>query len=128
MPDLMRSKWTIPAFSVLIGLAYLGAAIAGHNLQLGLEMFAVMAVFGVGVVLGGRSETIRGLRGDGRDERFQLLDLRATATTAVVLILALLAGFINEIAHGRSGIEYAWPCAVGGLAYLVSIVYLRLRG
>ncbi len=33
-------------------------------------------------LLGGRSETIRGLRGNGRDERFAMLDLKATAVSA----------------------------------------------
>ncbi|MBO0684534.1 MAG: hypothetical protein J2P45_15355, partial [Candidatus Dormibacteraeota bacterium] len=129
MPDLMRSKWTLPAFSVLMGLVMLGAATAGGRVLDGLEMLGVMAVAGLAFVLGGRwSETIRGLRGDGRDERFQMLDLRATAYTGLVLILAIIGGFLVEIARGHSGDPYTWLGAIGGLAYLASVVYLRLRG
>jgi hypothetical protein len=35
-----------------------------------------MAGFGLFILVAGRSETIRGLRGDGRDERFAQIDLR----------------------------------------------------
>ena len=34
-----------------------------------------MTAFGALILLGGRSETIRGLRGDGRDERFRKIDI-----------------------------------------------------
>jgi drug/metabolite transporter (DMT)-like permease len=128
MPDLMHSKWTVPGASVLVGLVYLGSEIIGGHPWLGVQMFGIMAVFGAAVLLGGRSETIRGLRGDGRDERFAMLDLRATAFTAVVIILAILAAFSFEVAHGRSGMQYAWLGAVGGLTYLASVIYLRIRG
>ncbi|MBO0684957.1 MAG: hypothetical protein J2P45_17540 [Candidatus Dormibacteraeota bacterium] len=128
MPDLMRSKWTLPAFSVLMGLVMLGAATVGGQALLGLFMLGVMVVFGLAVLLGGRSETVRGLRGDGRDERFQMLDLRATASTGLVLILAIIAGFLIEIARGQSGEPFTWLGAIAGLAYLASVVYLRLRG
>jgi hypothetical protein len=40
---------------------------------------AVLAAFGLIILLAGRSETVRGLRGDGRDERFAQIDLNATA-------------------------------------------------
>jgi hypothetical protein len=128
MPDLMRSKWTLPGLSVLIGLAYLGAEIIGGQAWLGVELFALMAVAALALLFGGRSETIRGLRGDGRDERFATLDQRATAYTGLVIILALLAGFLFEVAHGRSGMQYVWPNAVGGLTYIASVIYLRIRG
>ncbi len=127
-PDLMRSKWTLPGLSLVIGLVYLGSEVIGGRPLLGVEMFGIMAVAGAAILLGGRSETIRGLRGDGRDERFATLDTRATANTALVIILALLAGFAFEIAHGRSGMQYVWPCAVGGLTYIASVIYLRIRG
>ncbi|MBO0685693.1 MAG: hypothetical protein J2P45_21255 [Candidatus Dormibacteraeota bacterium] len=128
MPDLMRSKWTLPAFSVLMGLVVLVAAVIGRQPLLGVWGFGVMTVFGLAVLLGGRSETVRGLRGDGRDERFQMLDLRATAYTGLVLILVVIAGFLVEIARGHSGDPFTWLGAIGGLAYLTFVVYLRLRG
>jgi hypothetical protein len=124
---LKRSKWTLPGFSVLIGLIYLGAEIVGGNAQVGVAMLAVMMVFALAVLLAGRSETVRGLRGDGRDERFQMLDLRATAYAGVAVIAAVLAAYVFEIAHGRSGLQYAWLATVGGVIYLASVIYLRIR-
>jgi hypothetical protein len=42
-------------------------------------------------------------------------------------MLAVIIAFLFEIAHGRSGEPYAWLGAVAGLAYLASVVYLRIR-
>ncbi len=126
--DVMRSKWTVPVFSVVVGLILLGANIAGHQLGLGLWSLGVMTVFGLAVLLGGRSETIRGLRGDGRDERFAMLDLQATAITGLALIIAIVVAFIVEVARGHSGEPYDWLGAIGGLAYIAAVIYLRVRG
>lgn len=124
-----RIHWALPALSLLAGVAYLVAFSAGGKLQLGLEAFGVMIAFGIGLlVFGGRSETIRGLSGAERDERFAMLDLRASAYTALVLILAIVGGFIFEVAQGRSGAPYYWLGALAGIAYLVCVTILRFRG
>jgi hypothetical protein len=123
----MRSKWFLPGFSVLLGLMLLVAAAIGGQARVGFWMFGVMGVLGLAILLGGRSETVRGLRGDGRDERFEKLDLRATAYAGLALMLAVIIAFLFEIAHGPSGEPYAWLGAVAGLAYLASVVYLRIR-
>lgn len=126
--DVMHSKWTIPVFSVAIGLVVLGASAIGHQTIWGLWSLAIMTAFGVAVLLGGRSETVRGLRGDGRDERFEMLDLRATAFAGTVLILAVIVAFIVEVSRGHSGEPYTWLGAIAGLAYIGSVVALRVRG
>jgi hypothetical protein len=59
----------------------------------------VLAVFGLFFLFAGRSETIRGLRGDGRDERFAQIDLQATAVAGLALIVAWLVA----TARGQSG-------------------------
>ena len=79
------------------------------------------------VVLGRRSETVRGIL-DHRDERLASIDLRATAVTAVVMILAVLAGFVVEVARGQDGMPFALIGAVGGVAYLGAVGYFRVRG
>lgn len=126
--DVMHSKWTIPAFSVVMGLVLLGANIVGHQLVLGIWSLGIMLVFGAAVLLGGRSETVRGLRGDGRDERFALLDLQATALTGLALIVAVIVAFIVEVARGHSGEPYDWLGAIAGLAYIAAVIVLRVRG
>ena len=111
--DVMHSKWTVPAFSVVMGLVLLGANIVGHQLVLGLWSLGILVVFGGAVALGGRSETIRGLRGDGRDERFAMLDLQATAVAGLAVLIAVIVAFIVEVARGHSGEPYDWLGAIG---------------
>ena len=126
--ELCRSKWWLPALGVVIGIAYFVVEAIAHNLQLGAEMFGIMVVFSVGVLLAGRSETVRGLRGDGRDERFAMLDLKATAFAGTVLITAVIVGFMVELARGHSGAPYMWLGVIAGVAYLVAVAWLRVRG
>jgi len=77
-------------------------------------------------VLGRRSETVRGLL-DRKDERITGIDLRATAFTAMVLIVAVLVGFVIQVARGGSGWPYDLLGAIGGVSYLLAVAYLRLR-
>ncbi|HUZ77351.1 MAG TPA: hypothetical protein VMV93_07190, partial [Chloroflexota bacterium] len=59
--------------------------------------------------------------------RWQLIDLRATAITAIVLILALVAGFVSELLKGHTGAPYTWLAAVGGLTYLLAVTVFAKR-
>jgi hypothetical protein len=86
-----------------------------------------MTATGLVFVVGGRSETIRGLRGDGRDERFAMIDLKATATAGFAVILAVIIGLLVEVSEGHSGSPYTWLGAIGGLVYILAIGVLRLR-
>jgi len=126
---ISKSKWFIPAASAVAGLAILGASWLGGQPGAGLAGLAIMVAFGAFVLLAGsRSETIRGLRGDGRDERFAMIDLRATAFSGLATIIALIVAFLVSIARGQSGSPYDWLGAVAGLAYIAGVVFLRLRG
>lgn len=118
----------MPGFLVVVGLVYLVAAAVGGRPQLGAEMLALMIICAGGLVVAGRNETVRGMtRADSRDERFARIDLRATASTCVVLILVIVAGFVFELAHGRSGAPYWWMGMIAGIVYVVSVVILRFR-
>ena len=77
------------------------------------------------LLLGGRSETIRGLRGDGRDERFSRIDLHATPAAGLVVISAIIIAFVVELARGNDGAPYAWLGALAGIAYLVAVAVFR---
>ena len=122
-----RRYWSTPAVGVAGGLIYLIAFSLGGKPGYGLIALGVMVVFSAVIALGGRrSETVRGLL-DHRDERLAGIDLRATAVTAVVIILAVLAGFVIEVARGHDGSPYDLIGAVGGVAYLGAVGYFRVR-
>ena len=125
---IARSKWFLPSFSVALGLVILGASWLGGNPGAGAISFGILAVFGLIVLLAGRSETIRGLRGDGRDERFAQIDLQATATAGLAVIVALIVAWLVATARGQSGSPYGWLLAIGGLAYLLAVAWFRWRG
>src|SRR5262245_24901036 len=91
----------------------------------GLISFAILAGAGALFLLGGRSETIRGLRGDGRDERFRQIDIHATALAGLAIILAIIIAFLVELALGHNGSPYTWLGAIGGLTYIAAIIHLQ---
>jgi len=123
-----RSKWFLPLFCLGLGVVVLVASWLGGQLGAGVYGLAVLAIFGlVLLLLTGRSETIRGLT-VGRDERFAQIDLRATAVTGLVLIITVIVAWLVEIARGHSGNPYGWLGAIGGLAYILAVAFFRWRG
>ena len=126
--EMARSKWFLPGFAVALGVVILVAEWIGGDPSGGIISLAILAAFGVLVLLGGRSETIRGLRGDGKDERFRQIDIHATAIAGIAVISAIIIAFIVEVARGHDGSPYTWLGAVAGIAYLVAVAVLRLRG
>ena len=125
---IVRSKWFLPSFSLALGLVMLAVSWLGGNLGEGLISLAVLAGFGLLILLAGRSETIRGLRGDGRDERIAQIDLQATAVAGLAVIVALIVAWLVATARGQSGSPYDWLLAIGGLAYALAVAYFRWRG
>jgi hypothetical protein len=126
--QMTKSKWFLPLFAVALGLIILAAQWIGGHPESGLVSLAIMTGFGALVLLGGRSETIRGLRGDGRDERFRQIDIHATAIAGLAVISAVIVAFIVELARGHDGNPYGWLGAIAGVAYLLAVLVLRIRG
>jgi len=125
---ITRSKWFMPLFSLGMGGVVLAALWLGGNPGAGLVSLGLMAAFGLFILLAGRSETIRGLRGDGRDERFAQIDLQATAMAGLTVIVALIVAWLVAIARGESGDPYDWLLAIAGLAYIGAVAIFRWRG
>ena len=123
-----ETKWFLPLFSVALGLVIFGAQWIGGDAGSGLVSLGIMTAFGALVLLGGRSETIRGLRGDGRDERFRAIDIHATAISGLAVIIAIIIAFVIELARGHDGSPFTWLGAIAGVTYLAAIVGFRLRG
>ena len=128
MKTMCRSRWFLPLFAVFLGAAMFAAQAIGGHPGSGLVSFGVLALTGALVLFGGRSETIRGLRGDMRDERFQRIDIHATAFAGTVVIVAIITGFLVEVARGRDGNPFTWLGAIAGAAYLAAVIVMRVRG
>ena len=78
---LYRNRWWMPAFSLFLGALMLVAFWIGDSITEGLVSFGIMAALAAGILVFGRSETVRGLSGPGRDERWAKIDIHATALT-----------------------------------------------
>jgi hypothetical protein len=125
---ITRSKWFLPLFSVALGLLLFAAQWVGGNPGSGLVSLGIMTAFGALFLFGGRSDTIRGLRGDGRDERFRQIDIHATAIAGLAVITAIIVAFVVELARGHDGSPYSWLGAIAGLSYLIAVIVFRIRG
>ena len=122
------SKWFLPLLCLALGLVVLAVSWLGGQPGAGLISLAILAGFGLLLLLlTGHIETLRGLT-IRRDERFAQIDLRATAVAGVVLITAVIVAWLVQVAQGHNGSPYTWLAAVGGLAYLLAVAFFRWRG
>ena len=78
---IYRSRWWMPAFSVFLGLLMLGAFAIAGNPEEGLAPLGIMTAVGALFLFGSRSETLQGLAGPMRDERWAMIDIHATGIT-----------------------------------------------
>ena len=125
---MTRSKWFLPGLSAFLGVFVFLALWIGGDAIGGVYAAAVLVAFGLFVLLAGaRSETIRGLRGDGKDERFRMIDVHATAFSGTILIGTLLVLWAIEVARGGDGNPYGLLSALAGIAYLVGLAFMRWR-
>ena len=122
-----ENKWLQPLLAIVLGLVVWVAFWAGGDPGAGFISFLILAGFGLLLLVGGRSDMVRGMRGDGRDERWAMIDMRATALAGVVVIAAIIVAFLVEIAHGHDGSPYTWLGALAGLAYLAGLFIGRWR-
>lgn len=119
--------WAVPSVALLGGVAMFAAASVGGQPALGAGMFAIMAAYAALLLAAGRSEVVKVLRGQPSDERYRSFDLRATAFAGSVVILAVIGGFLFELARGGDPQPYSLLAAVGGVSYLMALLWLRWR-
>jgi hypothetical protein len=118
----------VAPYSIGLGAIVFAAFAIGGNAADGAQAFALFVIVAAVFWFGGpRSDTLGGLGGTGRDERWAAIDLRASAFGGFVVILATAAAWLYELAEGRDGDPYGQLLAVGGIAYIAAIVFLRRR-
>ena len=128
MNRLYRTRWFMPAFSLFLAAAIFVAYWIGDEPGTGAGGAAVLVAMGALIYFGGRrSETISGLGGPSRDERWERIDVHATALTGIVLVTVIIASWLVEVAKGDDGSPYTQLGAIGGLAYLLAVGFLRWR-
>jgi hypothetical protein len=122
------SRWLLPLFSLGLGIVVFVVSWVGGQFGAGLGSLAILAAFGLLILLlTGRSETVRGLT-VGRDERFVQIDQRATAVAGLVVLVTLIVFWLVATARGQNGHPYDWLLAISGLSYLLAIAFFRWRG
>ena len=122
-----RWYWVTPAVALFIGALYFVSGWLGGDLDFAILGLAVMATLAIVALLASRySETVAGLM-TRRDERINAMDARATNIAGLVVIGAIIVGFVTEIAQGQDGMPYSMLGALGGVAYVIALIVLRLR-
>jgi hypothetical protein len=125
---ITSSRWLLPLFSLVLGIVVFVVSWVGGQFGAGLGSLAILAAFGLLILLlTGRSETVRGLT-VGRDERFAQIDQRATAVAGLVVLVTLIVAWLVATARGQNGHPYDWLLAISGLSYLLAIAFFRWRG
>jgi hypothetical protein len=128
--DDMRSKrrWLVPGLCVVFAAGY-AAVFLAHDRPLAATIGAgIMLAYGaVLVVFSRRSEAVALLREDAQDERRSMITTRAAATTLCVLVLLALTMVFVQLARGVEPGAWGVFCGVGGLTFIVAIVYHSRR-
>jgi hypothetical protein len=123
-----HSRFFLPAVCVALGAGVAGAQIIGGHPGQAVFSAALFLAIAATLLFGGRSETIRVVRGDQPDERWKMHDLRATALAGLVLILVIIGAWMVEVARGHDGSPYAALGAIAGLTYIGAVIAQRVRG
>jgi hypothetical protein len=128
MTAIHKTRWFLPLFSAALGGAFFVAFWLGGNEGQAWFSLALMSGLGLAILLGGRFDLVRGLRGDGRDEYWEeRIDINATALAGLTVIAAIIGMCLWEWGHGRDGSPYSQLGAIGGVSYIGAVALLRWR-
>jgi hypothetical protein len=126
-PSFMRSRWFMPLYILFLGALVAGALALGGDTRDSVYCVVLFAAVAALFYFGKRSETLQGLGGPGRDERWTMIDLTATALAGTVVLLVLIGCWLYELASGRDGSPYGQLLALSGVAYIAAVAFLRFR-
>lgn len=127
-PMPANARWIVPTLVAATAVPIFVAFWIGGRPQLGAVWASVNLGFALVLAVGGRSETIRVLRGDDDDERVIALELRAMTATALVVTVALVGLFLAAGLRGESGVVYAVLLLLGEATHLAALAVLNRRG
>ncbi|MBW8485701.1 hypothetical protein [Actinomadura parmotrematis] len=126
--EIGRGRWLVPATCVLLAAAYAVVFLLNDEPAMAAVGAGVMLAYGAFLLLfGGRSEAVALLGGKEGDERRRLIALRASAATGQLLVVVAVAMLFVKLAQGDDPGAWATICAVGGAAFITSIVYYTRR-
>ena len=125
----MSSRWWAPGYSLALGAIVFAAFAIGGNAADGTKALALFR---------DRRRRCSGSAPHARTrraasaapaamQRWAAIDLRASAFGGFVVILAAAGAWLYELAEGRDGDPYGQLLAVGGIAYVAAIAFLRRR-
>jgi hypothetical protein len=120
--------WWVPALVAALAVPTFLAFWIGGDPQAGLLWGSLSILFAIVLAVGGRSDTIRLLRGEEDDERALALELRATMLTAVALIVALAGLFLVTAARGANPVVYGLLLLLAEVTHLGALAVLNRRG
>lgn len=120
-------EWLTPVLVAAVGVPTFAAFWIGGRPELGAVWAAVSVAFGLVVALGGRSDTIRMLRGTEDDERTRLLEYKATTAMGIVLVVALVGLFMAAGIRGENGLVYGVLLLLAEATHLVALAVLNRR-
>lgn len=128
MQSIARSP--VLAVGLIVGLV-----IGASEVAAGGSAFAIVAGAGFPIayallvtIVGRRSETVSVLAGRPVDERWEHINLEASAWALGISAIAVIAAFVVVQASHGDYLPYAFIGAVMALAYVGSLVLIRARG
>ena len=123
------SRWVVPAVGIGIGLLIAAAELDRNASPLEAVLaFAIVAGYVIALrVLQSRSDVASLLSGLPRDERWELINVRALSLAAQLIAIVLVGAFLIAQFGGGDAMPYAWLGAVFAVAYLGGLVWYRSR-
>jgi hypothetical protein len=120
-------RWVVPVGVAAIAGLTLAAFSIGGQPELGLAWGMVSIAFAGLLVAGGRSDTIRMVRGDEDDERTLALEAQAMTASALVLTVALAGLFLAAGIRGESGVTYGVLLILAEVTHIGALAVLNRR-
>jgi hypothetical protein len=117
-----RGRLRVPAVMLIGGTGLAVAEAVGYGWHDAIPVEAVAVVAAIGYFLvGGLNNDIGAIYGSHGDERQDMVRLRAQALAAQVSILAVVIGFMVQIARHASTWPFVVIAGVGAAAFVIGL-------